>query len=120
MVFLFLKVQIQHCGQFYVEFTYNQEEPHVLTIGPSKPTNLDFLQEAIDELDSLLQNGFKFNGKEVRVKLRCVACDAPAKAMMKGIKLFSGYYGCDRCNQTGFWCGRITYQDTENMQLRTE
>ncbi|CAC5422454.1 unnamed protein product [Mytilus coruscus] len=94
--------------------------PHVLTIGPSKPTNLDFLQEAIDELDSLLQNGFKFNGKEVRVKLRCVVCDAPAKAMMKGIKLFSGYYGCDRCNQTGFWCGRITYQDIENMQLRTD
>jgi hypothetical protein len=78
------------------------------------------LQESVHEIDTLLQQGFNYHGRLISVNLKCIVCDAPAKAMVKGVKLFSGYYGCDRCNQTGVWCGRITYQDIGNLQLRTD
>lgn len=39
--------------------------------------------------------------------------------MVKGIKLYSGYFGCDRCDQRGNWFGRMTYQDTEYLSVRT-
>lgn len=67
-----------------------------------------------------MQNGLNINDKHTDINLRCVVCDVPAKAMVKGIKLYSGYYGCDRCNQKGHWCGRMTYQEINNLQLRTD
>ena len=54
------------------------------------------------------------------MSLRCVICDAPAKAMVKNIKQYSGYFVCDKCSQRGQWLGRITYQETETFQLRTD
>ena len=92
----------------------------MLTLSLSKPDNLDFLKESIDEIDAILQNGFSCHGKQINVRLKCIVCDAPAKAMVKGIKLYSGYHGCDRCDQVGVWVGRMTYQDTENLHLRTD
>lgn len=66
-----------------------------------------------------MQEGLEFHGKHIDILLKCVVCDAPAKAMVKGIKLYSGYYGCDRCTQSGHHCGRMTYQEVENLELRT-
>ncbi|MGH0123056.1 UNVERIFIED_CONTAM: hypothetical protein FKN15_047466 [Acipenser sinensis] len=40
--------------------------------------------------------------------------------MVKASKLYSGYYGCDKCAQKGVWMGRITYQDVSNVKLRTD
>ena len=48
----------------------------------------------------------------------CV-CDAPARAMVKSVKQFSGYYGCDKCEQKGTYIGRVTYPDC-SAQLRTD
>ena len=31
--------------------------------------------------------------------------------MIKQIKQYSGYYGCDKCDQRGEWLGRLAYQD---------
>ena len=49
--------------------------PVVLTLGKSKPENLIFLQDIAGELNDILQN---------------VMCDAPAKAFVKSIKVYSG------------------------------
>lgn len=94
--------------------------PVALTLGTSKPDNLDFLNETINELDLILQQGITFNEKLIQVNLKCIVCDAPAKAMVKGIKLYSGYFGCDRCDQRGCWIGRMTYQTIDNLNLRTD
>ena len=79
--------------------------PITLTYGTSKskPTDLDFLSDAVKDIGEILDQGLEYNGTIIQVKLRCVVCDAPAKALVKDIKLCSGYYGCDRCTQKGEW-----------------
>ncbi|XP_069192203.1 uncharacterized protein [Procambarus clarkii] len=94
--------------------------PVVLTYGSSKPSDLDFLNEFIQDLKKIMHYGFKNDDKTLPVKLKGVICDAPAKAMVKAIKLHSGYFGCDRCTQEGVWNGRMTYQQVKNLQLRTD
>jgi hypothetical protein len=46
--------------------------PFVLTIGPTKPENLNFLQESVHEIDTLLQQGFNYHGRLISVKLKCI------------------------------------------------
>ncbi|XP_071156899.1 uncharacterized protein [Mytilus edulis] len=93
--------------------------PVALTLGRSKPSNLDFLRETIRELDNVLQNGFPSGNRTIKVNLKGIVCDAPARAFVKGTKLYCGYYGCDKCAQKGNWIGRMTYQDINNLTLRT-
>ncbi|CAC5378361.1 unnamed protein product [Mytilus coruscus] len=90
-----------------------------LSYGQTKPANLDFLYDTITDLDNIMHNGLMYSGVNIKIKLRCVVCDAPAKCMVKGIKLYSGYFGCDRCDQRGNWFGRMTYQDTDDLSVRT-
>lgn len=89
--------------------------PVTLTSGPAKPNDLEFLNDVVAEMKDLLENGIQ--GK--MVVMRCVVCDAPAKAMVKATKLCTGYYGCDKCAQKGTWeDGRVTYPDVQST-LRT-
>ena len=68
--------------------------------GGSKPKDLSFLHDTIDELSDILITGVQIDTElHLPVKLQCIVCDAPARAMVKGVKLVSGYYGCDKCEQ---------------------
>ena len=40
--------------------------------------------------------------------------------MVKCTKLYSGYYGCDKCCQRGKYVGRMTYPVMQNLPLRTD
>ncbi|XP_056617570.1 uncharacterized protein LOC130432294 isoform X1 [Triplophysa dalaica] len=41
--------------------------------------------------------------------------------MVKKIKQYSGYYGCDKCTQKGRWVsGRVTYPKVDNLILRSD
>lgn len=93
--------------------------PITLTVGISKPSNLEFLHETIADINSLITNGIDFNEEHFEIKLLCIICDAPAKAFVKCVKQYSGYYGCDKCEQRGQYVGRMTYPITENLVYRT-
>ena len=81
----------------------------------SKPSDLKFLDDTVDELKKLalegvvvqdtglvLQNDVLFSeGIHIGFELKFCVCDAPARPKVKGTKQFSGYYGCDKCAQKG-------------------
>ena len=94
--------------------------PVVITYGSSKPSNLEFLVDFVTELNDTMTNGILFGERNIQVKLLCIVCDAPAKAMVKGTKAYSGYYGCDNCNQKGLWVGRVTYPETDVIERTNE
>ena len=77
--------------------------PIALTYGKSKPTDLTFLDDTIADLQNIIQNGLLVDEKAYKVSLECIVCDAPGKAMVKNIKLYCGYYGCDKCSQKGVY-----------------
>ncbi|KAL0148339.1 hypothetical protein M9458_056319 [Cirrhinus mrigala] len=94
--------------------------PTALTSGLSRPTDLGFLEDTVRELGHLMNHGIHYRGRKIKVNLRCFVCDAPARALVKNIKLFSGYFGCDRCEQKGEWFNRVTYQETADLKLQTD
>ena len=93
--------------------------PVAITCGRSKPDNLDFLRDTVADLADILQNGLQYQDKNIEVVLKSIVCDAPARAMVKGMKQYSGYFGCDKCNQKGLWLGRMTFQESEHFTRRT-
>ena len=81
----------------------------------------EYLQEFIEEMLEIQQKGdLLFNGINYKIKICCVICDAPARAMVKYIKAHSGYYGCDKCVQSGVWfVNRMTFPEY-NAPLHTD
>lgn len=94
--------------------------PTTLTCGNNRPKDLHFFEDFVADLEDLLSNGIQCKGKKHSINVLCIVCDAPAKAFVRGTKLYSGYYGCDKCDQKGEWFNRVTFQDTENLTLRTD
>jgi len=87
--------------------------------GYSKPCDLQFLQECVNELKVLTRDGLVVCGRKISCSPKICVCDAVARAMVKGIKQFSGYYGCDKCSQRGLFVGRMTYPSVDSA-LRTD
>jgi hypothetical protein len=80
---------------------------------------LKFLDEVVDEMKQLMVDGMEVKGKKLKCIVKMCVCDAVARAMVKSIKQFSGYYGCDKCCQKGKYIGRMTYPEC-NSPLRTD
>ena len=53
------------------------------------------------------------------ISISSMICDAPARALIKIVKQFSGYHGCDKCSQNGVWEGKMTYPEL-GAQLRSD
>lgn len=94
--------------------------PLSLSLASSKPKDITFISDVVTELSPVLQDGLEWAGRSLKVHLSCIICDAPAKAMVRCVKLHSGYYGCDKCNQRGIWDGRMLFPETEDLTLRTD
>lgn len=61
--------------------------------GVGKPPIQEFFKDFILDLNNLLENGLTYNEINYRVNVRAFICDAPAKAFMRCVKLYSGYWG---------------------------
>ena len=85
----------------------------------SKPKDITFISGIATQLCTLMQDGLEWMGRSLSVEVRCVTCNTPAKAMVRCVKLFSGYYGCNKCNQKGAWDGRMLYPEMNSLTLRT-
>ena len=95
--------------------------PVTVTVGEGKPTDLHYLDEFVDELHHLMSTGLHFNGKHFKVLMNASVCDAPARAQIKNIMLFSSTYGCDQCESIGCHDGkRMTWPCNINLRTRTD
>jgi hypothetical protein len=79
--------------------------------GKSKPCDFKFLDEVVDETKQLMVNGMEVKGKKLKCIVKICVCHAVARAMVKSIKQFPGYYGCDKGCQKGKYIGRMTYPE---------
>lgn len=83
--------------------------------GNEKPkASKDFLSAFVGELNDLCENGFKFNGKRIAIKIHSFICDAPARAFILNIKGHTGYFGCGKCTQEGEYIERrVTFPEVD-------
>lgn len=76
-----------------------------------KPQTLEFLDDFVDEMKSLMENGIYLSGRDspVDVCIHSFVCDAPARALVKGTVQYNGFFGCDYCEERGTYDGRMTF-----------
>lgn len=54
--------------------------------GKSKPKSIEeFLSQFVNEMLKIYEHGIIINGNRLFVKIRCIICDSPARAFIKGI-----------------------------------
>jgi hypothetical protein len=107
---------------------YPDVPPFIVAVysGKHKPNDLEFLVEFILELKHLMELGIEFQGTHFPIRVHSVICDAPAKALIKGILQYNGKYGCDYCEVKGEHChGRMLFlsegrqRDDERFRAKT-
>lgn len=70
--------------------------------GIKKPSCADeYLSQFIEELNKILTNGFQFNNLILKVHIKGIFANAPARAFIKQVKGHSGYFGCEKCEEEG-------------------
>ncbi|KAG8173647.1 hypothetical protein JTE90_025291, partial [Oedothorax gibbosus] len=62
----------------------------------------------MDDLEDVFINPI-INSLMYCIHIKAFVCDAPARAFLKCIKPYNGYYGCERCKQKGLYLGRVTF-----------
>lgn len=88
-----------------------KREPFIIGLfsGHSKPLSAqEFLKPFIDDLMQVESNGFLYNGQNYHMTVSAVICDTPARSFVKCVKGHNGYFGCDKCIQSGEWNGTFT------------
>lgn len=79
-------------------------KPFVVAVysGDSKPQNAnDFLEDFINELNTLIENGIVINQQVFNVEIVGFSCDTPARPFIKKCKGHGGFYACERCEIRG-------------------
>lgn len=86
--------------------SYTLSESSVFPIGifhgNKKPSDAaQYLSHSIDEMKSLITNGIKIKNIAIKIALKGVICDSPARAFVLNVKTHSGYHSCSKCVQQG-------------------
>ncbi|XP_058123199.1 uncharacterized protein LOC131285223 [Anopheles ziemanni] len=90
--------------------------------GNSKPELVEeFLRPLVVEVNDLQQRGLRFGDKVVRLSLRALIADSPARAFAKATISFNGKHGCLKCTCIGehIGPGKVIF-DSVNAPLRTD
>ena len=77
--------------------------------GLSKPNNLDFLKDFVKEIRENNQ-----------ISVSKFICDAPATALIKGVKGHSGYHSCGACICTGKYVNKNIVFEEVDCDARTD
>ncbi|XP_065092744.1 uncharacterized protein LOC135713549 [Ochlerotatus camptorhynchus] len=76
--------------------------PVGIFLGKSKPSSVnEFLTPFVDELLPILEKGCIINYRTINIRVRCLICDSPARAFVKGVVNFNGKNGCLKCTIHG-------------------
>ena len=95
--------------------------PMVLGVyhGHRKPLIVnEYLEDFVTEALQLKQTGYRYRNQLLKINIFGFSCDAPANALMKHIKIHTGYESCPKCVVYGNWAGRVVLLET-TAQLRT-
>lgn len=101
----------------------NYTKPFVVGLfsGTSKPQNVnEYLSEFVSEMVTVIANGIKVGDIVFKFSLKCIVTDAPAMAMIKGIKAHCGFYGCPKCIQEGSRASNCTVFLETDAEPRTD
>jgi hypothetical protein len=82
------------------------------------PVNL-FLCKFVEEMSVLLTEGITVEDNHIKVNIKAVLADAPARADLKNTNGHNDYYSCERCTQKGNHAGHVVL-DQSQVILRTE
>lgn len=91
--------------------------------GHTKPELIEeFLRPLVLEVNDLQQRGLEFGEKRVRLVLRALIADSPARAFAKATVSFSGRHGCLKCSCVGEYIqsGSKMIFDSVHAELRTD
>lgn len=86
-----------------------------------KPESIeDFFNLFINEAVELANNGICFNNKVIRINIKQVICDSPAKAFLLNVKGHNAHVGCTTCTEEGEYKeNRMAFLEV-NALLRTD
>lgn len=93
-----------------------------LYYGEGKPKDAnEFLKMFVDEAIIFTNNGLHYEGQIIKVKIKAIICDAPAKSFVLSVKGHNGYDSCTKCLIEGENIeGRICFPYTSNITLRSD
>lgn len=87
--------------------------------GKSKPADSNkFLEDFVNDI-KMFAEGVIIKGKEIKVSLQAVICDAPEKAFVLNIRGHTGKHSCPRCYSVGKWAHYRVYFPDFDSNLRT-
>lgn len=100
-----------------------ETEPFVIAIfsGDSKPDSADdYLEDFINELNYLIQNGVTVRGRHFKVEVAGFTCDTPARAFIKKCRGHGGFYSCERCETKGITVNKRRVFPSITSKLRNK
>lgn len=84
------------------------------------PGNInEFLKDFVAETKQMMQ-GFSWNGKQFKIKIRHYIGDAPARSFLRGVLVHNSYGSCERCTSYGQWQGRVVFRYNAHAEPRTD
>ncbi|XP_061394657.1 uncharacterized protein LOC133330210 [Musca vetustissima] len=88
-----------------------------LYLGNTKPGSVNvYLKDFIDEV-ILLKGQFIIQQKHLKLKFRCLICDAPAKAFVCGVPGHTSTHGCTKCTQIAKKVNNVLTYSSESGSL---